>query len=108
MGTKKIDDPSNNKIQVYQTSLKNLEQELKNLNDQKGRLHDLLERGIYDDDTYIERSNHIANKLSETKETINRVEKDLPLENERMIAKVKIIPQIENVMDLYKNTDDLK
>ena len=25
-----------------------------------------------------------------------------------MVAKVKIIPQIENVMDLYKNTSDPK
>lgn len=105
---KKIDDQSNNKIQIYQTSLKNLQQELKNLNDQKGRLHDLLERGIYDDDTYIERSNYIADKIYETTEILERIEKDLNLENERMIAKVKIIPQIENVMDLYKNTDDPK
>jgi site-specific DNA recombinase len=103
-----IDEPSQNKIQVYQTSLKNLEQEWKNLNDQKGRLHDLLERGIYDDDTYIERSNYIADKLTETKEKINQIENDLSLENDRMVAKVKIIPQIENVMDLYKNTTDPK
>ncbi|MBA4603285.1 recombinase family protein, partial [Thermoactinomyces sp. AMNI-1] len=92
------------KIELYQLTIKNLQQEQKNLEIQKGRLHDLLERGIYDEETYISRSNNIANRMSEVKEGIENAMKGLEKENEKLKAQKNIIPKTENVLELYRAT----
>ncbi len=52
----------------YSEILSGIEKELKSLKKQKNTLHDLLERGIYDIDTYLERSNVIATRIKELKD----------------------------------------
>ncbi|SEM74276.1 Site-specific DNA recombinase [Lihuaxuella thermophila] len=99
---------NNQKIELYQVTIKNLVQELKNLETQKGRLHDLLERGIYDEETYIERSNNIAHRINTVREAIEKAQQELEEETERMQAQNEIIPKIENVLHLYRETDDPK
>ncbi|MBA4543440.1 MULTISPECIES: recombinase family protein [Thermoactinomyces] len=104
----KAPSENNQKIELYQVTIKNLEQELKNLETQKGRLHDFLERGLYDEETYIERSNNIANRMNETRAAIEKVREELETEKERIKAQNQIIPKIENVLDLYRESDDPK
>lgn len=61
---------SENMIHVYKNSIKSLESELSNLEKQKNSLHDFLERGIYDIDTYLERSNNISERIKATNDEI--------------------------------------
>lgn len=99
---------NDSKIELYQVTIKNLQQELKNLETQKDRLHDLLERGIYDEETYISRSNNIANRMAEVKEGLKKAKRSLEEEHARLKAQNNIIPQIENVLEIYRATSDSK
>ncbi|TMZ39456.1 recombinase family protein, partial [Klebsiella pneumoniae] len=62
----KPEQKEDNALQIKQNALKNLERELKELEKQKGRLHDFLERGIYDEETYLERSQNLAERIENT------------------------------------------
>ncbi|WP_028777343.1 recombinase family protein [Shimazuella kribbensis] len=96
----------NHIIEIKISTLHNLNQELKNLESQKGRLHDLLERGIYDDSTYLDRFQHIANRIEGTQTLIQKTAKDLTLEQERQKAKKDIIPRVKHVLEIYNQLDD--
>ncbi|SFJ82404.1 recombinase family protein [Thermoflavimicrobium dichotomicum] len=101
--------PQNNfKIELLEVTIKNHQQELKNLESQKLRLHDLLERGIYDEETFLERSKHIANRMTELREKIEQALQDLEKERLKEQAQVNIIPRVEHVLDLYPKLDDPK
>ena len=102
------DQPNNESstIELKVTTLNNLNQELKNLESQKGRLHDLLERGIYDEGTYLERSQHVANRINEVHTIIQRTTVDLSKEKERLKAKKDIIPRVKHVLEIYNQLDD--
>jgi site-specific DNA recombinase len=102
------DQPNNESstIKLKETTLNNLSQELKNLESQKGRLHDLLERGIYDEDTYLERSQHVADRINEVHTMIQRTTIDLSKEKERLKAKKDIIPRVKHVLEIYNQLDD--
>ncbi|MBP3600088.1 MAG: recombinase family protein [Clostridia bacterium] len=83
----------------YSAVLSGIDKELKNLQKQKNSLHDFLERGIYDVDTYVERSNVIAERT-----------KDLNTRRESLLSKQtlktkenadRVIKRMENVLKLY-------
>jgi site-specific DNA recombinase len=99
---------TNQHINLYQNTLQHLQQARQNLEIQKGRLYDLLERGIYDEETYRARSHHIANRIEETKHGVDKARKDLEKEKMRLQTQMEIMPKIENVMQLYQETSDPK
>lgn len=94
--------------QINQTAIKKLQRELVEIDKQKDNLHDLLERGIYDVDTFLERSNKLVSRSESIKESITKLEKEIKTDLKRMEAKEEIIPQVERVLDLYYKTDDPK
>lgn len=75
--------------------------ELDKINSQKIKLYDLLEQGIYDNNTFLERSKFLATKIQEVKNKIDELnvlkEKYINLNN----SKENIIPKIENVIETY-------
>jgi site-specific DNA recombinase len=95
-------------IKIRKKALKNLRSELATLEQQRERLHDFLERGIYDDETFMERSATLASRISDTKTAITKAEKDLAEAAKRLKARKEIIPQVEHVLELYSVTDDIK
>jgi site-specific DNA recombinase len=94
-------NPSSLKLQLLETSIKNLQQEMKNLEAQKERLHDLLERRIYEEDTFLERSQKIAKRIHEIRETMDHNIQELTQEKEKEKAQTHIIPQVKNVLEIY-------
>lgn len=104
----KKDEEGINLLEVNDSALKNLKRELKESERQKENLYDLLERGIYSEDVFLERSNLLADRIDEIKKSIKKTEKELDRQKERTKAKKKVIPEIEKVLDLYRNTDDPK
>jgi DNA invertase Pin-like site-specific DNA recombinase len=86
-------------------NLDSLEKELRNLNKQKLTLHDLLEQGVYDINTFIERSNYISDKV----EYINKcsISTNQALEAERnKKTNSQYLDELKSVIDLYYKTDD--
>ncbi|WP_432665268.1 recombinase family protein [Wukongibacter baidiensis] len=93
-------------VLIHKKALKNLKTELAKLEKQKNNLHDLLERGIYNIDTFIERSENITQRIEEIKINIDKTEKDLDISGDHIDNLNEIAPLVENVLDLYTRSDD--
>lgn len=52
-----------------------IKSEICDLKKQKNKLHDLLEREIYDENTYLERQSIVAQKLKEAEKALSNAEK---------------------------------
>ena len=57
-------------------------------------------------DTYLERSQILAQRIDDSKINISKAEEDLKLEEKRIKAKKDIIPKVEKVLELYPKTND--
>lgn len=93
-------------IELKQTAVKSLMKEMEELDRQRSRLHDFLERGIYDEETYLERSQNLAIRMEETRSDIERAEQELEAEKNRVNAEHNIIPTIQHALKLYRRTKD--
>lgn len=86
-------------LRDYSGVVSGIEKELSNLQKQKNSLHDFLERGIYDVDTYIERSNIIAER---TRQLNTQRDELLAKQNITSAQSIdEVIKRIENVLNLY-------
>ena len=101
------DFKENSKANDYSKIIDNLNKELDNLNKQKNNLHDLLERGIYDIDTFVERSENIAIRINAINDTLNSTLNIIENERKKEQVKYNIIPTLENIIKQYYNTDDI-
>ena len=101
-----IDVPKDDISELYRKALAGLQYELAETDKQRNNLHDLLERGVYDVDTYLERSNVIATKMEEIENAIKKTKIDLKNAEKTFKTKTDIIPKVEKVLELYKKTDD--
>lgn len=97
---------STHSILIFEKAVENLQKEFDELENQKSNLHDLLERGIYDVDTYLERSKNLATRIDTTKENLNKAKLALNLEIQREKTQIEFIPKMEKALDLYYQTDD--
>ena len=74
----------------------------------KNNLHDLLERGVYTVDMFLERSNVVSDRITEITSTMENLKKEIKTEIKKEKVKKDTIPQVEHVLDLYFKTDDPK
>lgn len=105
-GRHKPTKKTNELLQSKESAIVNLNKELKELDGQKSRLHDFLERGIYDEETFLERSQQIAERSERAKQAIERIHKEIEYENTRSQAEKEIIPTIEKAIKLYNRSKD--
>lgn len=86
----------------YTSALQGIKDEIKNLIKQKNNLYDFLERGIYDVDTFTERSQIIADRTAE----LNAQYDDLLDKQEKVTQATpeNIIARFENVLKLYESS----
>ncbi|MEC0167424.1 recombinase family protein [Paenibacillus graminis] len=82
-----------------------LEKKLSELRKQSSSLHDLLERGVYSIDVFMERSQNISERIAEAEQGLAVANEDLNLEKRRKEAKAGIIPQVEYILDVYEKID---
>lgn len=97
----------NSKLENYKRILNNLEKESINLASQKEKLHTLLEQGIYDVDTYLDRSKILATKVEKNKSAILEIKEKLEHEHEINLSFKELIPTAQNIIDNYYSTDDV-
>ena len=102
------EDREESELEVREKALENLHKELATLEGQKERLYDLLERGIYDEETFMERSARLASRISETQTAIEKAKQALEEERKRAKARTEIIPQVEKVLEQYHSLEDPK
>lgn len=98
--------PEENKTDVYEKQLTLLDKEFNSLSNQKLKLFDLLERGIYDDETFLKRSKNIDERTRTISTEISNI-KDIIEKDKSPINKDYII-YFENIIKSYKRSVDVK
>jgi hypothetical protein len=99
----KNQNKTDNVVSIKKHALQNLERELSELEKQKSRIHDLLERGIYTEETYLERSNNLSERIQSTQIFIQQTTESLKDEIQREQAQKEIIPKVRHVLEIYPN-----
>ncbi len=95
------DDRKENVISIKEKILQNLNKELKELHLQKDHLHELLEKRIYDEQTYRDRSQRLSERIKETEKAIAEAKSILHQETLREKARKDIIPKVEKLLAVY-------
>lgn len=77
------------------------ESELTTLSGQREKLYDLLEQGVYTKDIFLERSHALQSRISDAKEKLSTLEREL--ENERKIDAhiLNFIPSCKTLLGCY-------
>lgn len=88
-------------VSVLEQSVRRLQAEIGELQKQRGNLHDLLERGIYDTDTFLERSRTVAERLRRTEAELDAVKTERDNAKMRDVSRSEIIPKVERLLDVY-------
>ncbi len=89
---------------LYKNVLYGLKKELSNLNVQKNNLHDLLERNIYDESTYISRLNSITKKTKDIQISIDETNNKLIDECNKF--DVSCVPKFSHLLDIYESSNN--
>lgn len=87
---------------VLKKSLSVQEKELDKLYKQLSKTHDLLEQGIYDTDTFLDRSRSLSERINQVKEHIALLNKQIETEMSRENNLCNIVPRAENLLKTYR------
>jgi site-specific DNA recombinase len=96
----------NTNLKLYNKQLELLSKELDTQNNQKLKLHDLLEQGVYDINTFLERSNIISERVEAIKENMNSINEKVRTANEEEDLSTKI-EFLKDLIRLYQQTNDI-
>lgn len=96
---------SNKSLLSLKKQLESMNKELKELHTQKLNVHDLLEKGIYNIDTFIERSRILSERETQINENINVINTKICNEEENS-KNNDIIANVKKVLELYIKTKD--
>ena len=84
-----------------QKMLARIDGDMSDLEKQKGSLHDLLERGVYDTDTFMSRSAVIAERITAAKKEQARLSEAINTAQEVELGRGQFIPKIEHLLQVY-------
>jgi len=89
---------------MYTEAMNTAESELKTLCGQISRLHDLLEQGIYDTDTFLERSAELSARKADLQGKIDALTAEV-IKMQRKESKETFIPKVETVLQAYSTLE---
>ena len=93
--------PAVKQSDVLKKTLSTQESELDKLYKQLSKTHDLLEQGIYDTDTFLDRSRSISERINQAKEDISRLRAQIDAETTREDNVGNVIPKAEHLLKTY-------
>lgn len=99
---------TNSLMEMKQKLFVKLEKEITTLEKQRDNLHDLLEQGIYDTQTFLKRSQDIGQRINQTNNEIKNIKEELKLEEMREESRHSIIPKVENLLEVYNQLQSPK
>jgi site-specific DNA recombinase len=82
--------------------------ELQDLTTQKNNLHDLLERGVYDIDTFLARQQNISERMKQIEQEIQQLDSEIQKETMRNKNIVEYIPKVRKILQAYQDTNDVE
>lgn len=93
-------------LEVHQNVMISLEKEMKELEQQKGRLHDFLERGVYTEEIFLERSKTLQDRIDQNIAASKQAKQEMENEQKRQVAKTSVIPELKKTIKMYRKTKD--
>ena len=93
------------RIPELEALLSTAKQEHETLEKQKARLYDLLEQGIYDSETFLERSRRLQDRLQESQAGIVRLEANLDAEEKIQANLTSFLPSCRELLGCYWDLD---
>lgn len=105
-GKAKPAETKDNVVSIKKKTLQHLQKELKELAKQKERLHELLEKRIYDENTYLERSVRLSERTKDIESAITQAEALIATEKQRERARREVIPKLEKALAAYRQSPD--
>lgn len=93
--------------EVKERAIQAKQKELDELSKQKSNLHDLLERGVYDIDTFISRQSNINERAQSIESTIELLKNEIDNNAKQQDTYENFLPKIESVIESYYNTIDI-
>jgi DNA invertase Pin-like site-specific DNA recombinase len=97
---------SDSGVQVQEQVLIALREELKQLEAQKGSLFDFLERKIYDEETFLERSKTLSERIQQTQEKIKQTDEQLTKVKASEKTQKEVVPYLQSTLKMYKKSTD--
>lgn len=88
-------------LDIKTSALQKIQAEITTLKKQSNNIYDLLEQGVYDTETFLERSKHINSRIAQEEESKAKLEAEIKLERLREESKQSIIPKVEKLLDVY-------
>lgn len=100
------DECDKNKLDLLTKQKDLMKKEIFTLKKQKSSLFDFLERGIYDEATFLERSRNLDSRIQSSEKKYNDILKELKLE-QNTVSK-EDITIFESAIVAYKSTDNVE
>lgn len=94
------------KIDIKRKAIFKAQRELETLSAQLARTHDLLEQGVYDTETFLDRSRSINERMTAANQSISELSITLVEDEERAANRVNIIPKVEHLLSVYDELPD--
>lgn len=98
--------PTIKQSEVLKKALSKQEAELDTLYKQLSKTHDLLEQGIYNTDTFLERSRSVSERINQTRESIERLRTQIGVEIAKEENVINVIPKVEHLLETYSKLPD--
>jgi site-specific DNA recombinase len=83
----------------------NKQEESAQLNTQKSNLHDLLERGVYGIDTFLDRQQNLTARINVLEDEIRNLLSEIQKEETRQSGANELLPQLQTVISEYWDSD---
>lgn len=96
---------SEENTELKERAIEKKRKELHDLTTQKNNLHDLLERGVYDIDTFMERQQNINERSKEIEEGIQNLQREIDYEKQKNQNLNEFVPSVKKVLEAYHHTD---
>ncbi len=78
-----------------------LDKEIETLHTQISKIHDLLEQGIYNTNTFLDRTRELGERKKQAEADRAALQDDLELEEMREENRISIIPKVEHLIAVY-------
>jgi site-specific DNA recombinase len=95
-------------IEIRKKIFDKKKQELEDLIKQKDTLHDLLEKGVYSIEVFLERQNVLVTRIKEKQKEIDLLEEEIKQEEMRKHNVVDFIPKMKKILTAYHGTKDIE
>lgn len=95
-------------IPIKEKAVEKRQKEFEELSKQKNNLHDLLERGVYDLDTFMERQKNISDRMKVIQNDIDILLEEIKLDRHKEKNVSEFVPKVKNVLQAYYQTDDIE